>query len=445
MNISKIIDYFIHSSRFEHTEELRRARLLVRGSLMTSMFSNTYLWLSFYFEYDKGIYFMLLNVIGFLFLPFLVKTKLPINWLGNLYVSIGAIAVVNLAFFSGGIDSALYPWITSIPLLALLIVSRKSAYIWGGISFGIMLWMGFATIYGYEFPVEYNENLRAEWITAIVPGLLLISLFIAFVFEFTQKKALEQLANKNQQLVIQKDTIAEQSEELTSLIEEKDYIIRILAHDLRSPLKNIGGLIKLMDLESEESKKEEIKEIIVKTAIDAENLVNKVLEMDKSQQEQDFDLKIDQINIVKFIQLTVNKMQDMANKKTINIDYLKAGEFRKVKADKTYLNLIFENLLSNAIKFSPAGSTIKVLLNTYDDYVSINIIDEGPGISSEELPLLFRKFSKLTPRPTAGESSTGLGLALVKRYTDLVNGKVYYDEKSINKGASFVVELPVIS
>jgi signal transduction histidine kinase len=408
------------------------------------MFSNTYLLLSLYFEFDKGVYFMLLNVVGFLLLPFLVKTKLPIAWIGNLYVSFGASAVVSLAYYSGGIYSALYPWIVSVPILALLIVSRGAGYFWGTVSFVIMMSMGIATIHGFEFPVEYNENLRAEWITAIIPGLLLISLFIAIVFEYAQKRALQQLVNKNRQLVFQNDTITIQSEELANLVEDKDYIIRILAHDLRSPLKNISTLIKLMDIEPEEGRRQEVLDIINRTASDAENLVNKVLQMDRSQQ-TDFQPQIDQIKIFSFLQLMADKMQGLANKKIINIDLAVTGAPSMVKADSTYLNLIFENLISNAIKFSPVGSTIQMKAISDKKHVKITILDEGPGIATNEIPLLFKKFSKLSPRPTAGESSTGLGLALVKRYTELVDGEVYYDQSYDGQGASFVMVLPILT
>ena len=386
---------------------------------------------------------MLFNVLGFLLLPFLVKTKLPIKWLGNLYVLIGAIAVIVLAIYSGGIYSALYAWIVSIPLLALLIVGRGSAYFWGILSFAIMVYMGVKSINGYHFPIEYDVSLRDEWMTAIVPGLLLIALFIALVFEYTQKMVLKELALSNDQLLQQKATIENQSEELASLIDEKDYIIRILAHDLRSPLKNINGLVRLLNIEKEKDKREEIIQIIDRTALEAENLVNRVLEMDKSQNDS-VELVEDQINMVAFMEQAVSKMQDLANKKQIKIDFLKAGGLSMVQADRTYLNLIFENLISNAIKFSPSKSRIKVMVTSNVDRVKVTVMDQGPGIEENEVPLLFKKFSKLSPRPTAGESSTGLGLALVKRYTDLIDGEVYYDHKAKNEGATFVVKLPLI-
>ena len=72
----------------------------------------------------------------------------------------------------------------------------------------------------------------------------------------------------------------------------------------------------------------------------------------------------------------------------------------------------------------------------------IKVIDEGPGIDPKEENQLFKKFTKLSAKPTAGETSTGLGLSLVKRYISLIGGNVWL-EKHSGTGATFIVELPL--
>ncbi len=444
MRIFQKFDYFIHPSRFEQQESLRRARLLVRGSLLTSLFSLNYLFLSIYFEYAIGLYLMISNVVGFLLLPFFVKTRVSINLLGNVYIALGAFAVIALSYFSGGIESALYPWIISIPILALLIVNRQSAYFWGLVSFIVMIVIGVGAIYGYKYPVGYNISMRAQWLTTIYPGLLLIILFIALVFEFTQKKALVQLANQNALLADQTKTISDQKEKLSGLIDEKDYVIRILAHDLRSPLNNIKGLVKLMEMKASEADMEEYKRLILKTTLGAENLVNKVLEMDKSEHE-DLNVDMKEMDLIPLVQQLNYKMQELANRKHIRIHLFTKDEKYLITADKTYLNLIFENLLSNAIKFSPTHREITIRLSKKAEKIKLEFIDQGPGISPDEEDKLFKKFSKLSAQPTAGESSTGLGLSLVKRYVELINGEVRYEPGTNSVGSNFIVEIPFTS
>jgi len=109
--------------------------------------------------------------------------------------------------------------------------------------------------------------------------------------------------------------------------------------------------------------------------------------------------------------------------------------------DKIYLRQIFENLINNAIKFSPLNKKVLITIEVCDQCFRTTIKDEGPGIKNEEKEMLFKKFTKLSNRPTGGEASTGLGLSIVKHYVELLNGKVFCDSE-YGKGSSFVVELP---
>jgi len=101
---------------------------------------------------------------------------------------------------------------------------------------------------------------------------------------------------------------------------------------------------------------------------------------------------------------------------------------------------IVENLVSNAIKFSPQGRNVWVAISEEGDMVHIKVRDEGQGIEEDELPLLFSKYSKLSSKPTAGEASTGLGLSIVKRIVEELNGKIYCESEA-GKGSLFTVIL----
>jgi len=441
MKIAAFIDSFINPAHFRNFNTLRHARLLVRACFLTSMFSTSYVLLSHIFGFEKGVYLMVFNVLGFLLLPLLVKTRIPIAWLGNLFILIGAFAIIVLTYYSGGVWSAVYPWIISIPVLALLVVNRLSGIIWGSISFAAMICYAWLAYQGVELPIEYNAEFKTEWFITVLPGLLLIILFIAFVFEFTQSKTLKSLEVKNELLESQKETIAQQSTDLEKLIEEKDVIIRILAHDLRNPLKNITTLTRLMASEQDVSRQSEYIVMINQSTTSAHDLVNRVLEMDASDQ-NNISVDIEKMDIGELIAEVVESMDEYADRKEINIHLTNHSSKSVVLADKTYLTLIFENLISNAIKFSDNNTSVHAVITDSESAVQVKIMDEGPGISPEEEDRLFKKFSKLSNKPTGGETSTGLGLSLVKRYVDLIGGKVWY-ERHKDKGAVFVVELPL--
>jgi signal transduction histidine kinase len=107
--------------------------------------------------------------------------------------------------------------------------------------------------------------------------------------------------------------------------------------------------------------------------------------------------------------------------------------------DRSLIVQIIDNLLSNAIKFSNHNTKVHVTLKDENQTIRFEIDDEGPGIMEEDKPKLFQKFRKLHARPTDGESSTGLGLSIVKKYVEAMKGKVWC-ESEFGKGAKFIVE-----
>ena len=140
----------------------------------------------------------------------------------------------------------------------------------------------------------------------------------------------------------------------------------------------------------------------------------------------------------------VADFKKLAELKEINLQVEAADKQVKTLIDPIYLNQVYENILSNAIKFSPTGKDVNVRLLHNATVVRTEISDQGPGVPKEEMDRLFSKFSKLSAQPTAGESSTGLGLSLVKRYVELMNGKVWC-ESIEGQGATFIVEIPLTS
>lgn len=438
MNFAGLVDFFIHPSYHEDALKLRKARLFVRACLLTSLFSNSYIWFSVLFEYDLGVYLMIFNVVGFIALAFLVKTKTPLLLISNLYILVGSLAVCILTYYSGGIWSAVYPWIISTPVLALLVVNRNYGIAWGVLSFLIMLWFGWLELKGIKLPLEYNTDLKAEWFVSVLPGLLLIILVISAVFESVQTNALKSLQKQNEQLENQKETIAEQSKKLEKLIDDKDHIIRILAHDLKNPLANITTISNILKEERELDQQKKFIAMIEKVSSQAQGLVNNVLDM-ATMEDGALRLKPETLSIKEVVNESVTSLSEQARQKEIEITV--TGDDTHVFVDHMYLNLIFENLISNALKFSQKSQKVVIEILVEAHSVRVRVMDEGPGIKPEEENQLFEKFAKLSARPTGEESSSGLGLSLVKRYTEQIGGKVWYD-RDASKGATFIIELP---
>jgi signal transduction histidine kinase len=138
------------------------------------------------------------------------------------------------------------------------------------------------------------------------------------------------------------------------------------------------------------------------------------------------------------LQQTISNTQASAAKKYIQVHFATSTTESYAALDWGYATQIFENLLSNAVKFSPAYKHIYVQVQEMAEQIQISIEDEGPGFSTEDLTKLFGKFQKLSARPTGGETSTGLGLSIVKKYVEAMQGSIRC-ESNQGHGAKFVL------
>ena len=103
---------------------------------------------------------------------------------------------------------------------------------------------------------------------------------------------------------------------------------------------------------------------------------------------------------------------------------------------------MFDNLLSNALKFSPAGKKVQVIIRPEGDRAECTVRDEGPGFTVEDKARMFRRYQRLSARPTDGEPSTGLGLSIVRKLVLAMKGELAC-ESAPGEGAAFTIRLPV--
>src|SRR6266702_4165710 len=131
--------------------------------------------------------------------------------------------------------------------------------------------------------------------------------------------------------------------------------------------------------------------------------------------------------------LAINKQQMLSVSASLNFVTM---------CDADRIREAIDNLVSNAIKYSPIGGKIVVKVNHEDNETVIRITDEGAGLSPEDLGRLFGRFQRLSAKPTAGESSTGLGLSIVKRIIDMHGGEVTAESAGPGQGSIFTITLP---
>ena len=252
-----------------------------------------------------------------------------------------------------------------------------------------------------------------------------------FVNRLREHDVLEkQLADQTKQIISQKESLEE-------LNDEKNHLMGIIAHDLRNPLSSTLSLAELMRSESENFDEDQM--ICINGIIKALNrmcaMVDRILDVKSLEAKKD-QLNLEKVELSELIKNLYHSFESKIKDKNLMVRLNLTSIHAEV--DRQYLLQILENLLSNAIKFSPQGKSIFLNLWVHEGKAHIGIKDEGPGISSDDQKKLFHKYQQLSAKPTGGESSTGLGLSIVKKYTELMNGNVWCESEP-GKGAKFVV------
>ena len=132
-----------------------------------------------------------------------------------------------------------------------------------------------------------------------------------------------------------------------------------------------------------------------------------------------------------------------AESKSISVDFDPSSEDIAFVCDSSGATHILHNLISNALKYSPIGSTVTLSSRRHDARVRFIVGDRGPGVLKQDRSRLFQRFTRLSAQPTAGEVSTGLGLALAKQRARAMGGDLWYEDNE-GGGAAFVFELPYL-
>ncbi len=251
------------------------------------------------------------------------------------------------------------------------------------------------------------------------------------------------------------DQLLDKSIALEHLNRDKDEFIGIAVHGLKNPLSLIIMAASMLRLNSERMPKSELDknlEWIELSAWRMEDLVLKLLQSNAIES-GGMDCAPETIDVSSVLLPIVQEYDRLALAKGIRLVAEDAGHPLSVFADASMTRDIFDNLISNAVKFSPTDTTIRVRIfpdvEPKEDTNELStpmrriaVQDEGPGITEEDQERLFGKFERLSARPTGGEHSTGLGLSIVKRFVEIMGGRIWC-ESTPGNGAAFIVELPV--
>jgi signal transduction histidine kinase len=225
----------------------------------------------------------------------------------------------------------------------------------------------------------------------------------------------------------------------------KSEILGTVAHDLKNPIAVILGRTEMlaemigtaaMPTESAQAQIGHIRDGAKRLTEMVNNLI-----ADAMADALDITIRREPIDLAALINEVVEANRPLAARKEQSIS-ISAPQPQQTNCDIDRLREAIDNLLSNAIKYSPLGGRIEVSAERQGDKTLIRVKDHGAGLSPEDISRLFGRFQRLSAKPTAGESSTGLGLSIVKRIAELHGGSIAAESAGPGFGTTFTLTLP---
>jgi signal transduction histidine kinase len=224
----------------------------------------------------------------------------------------------------------------------------------------------------------------------------------------------------------------------------KNEVLGTVAHDLKNPLGVILGRTEMLsELISVDSAKENIAAQVDHIRDATKRLTTMVDHLISDAMADAFDITIrrEPVDIASLVMEVAEANQPSAVSKQQSLT-VAAPANQLAMCDSDRMREAIDNLVSNAIKYSPIGGKISLIVAHDSDNLAIRVTDEGAGLSPEDIGRLFGRFQRLSAKPTAGESSTGLGLSIVKRIIDMHGGSVSAHSPGPGQGATFSITLP---
>lgn len=279
---------------------------------------------------------------------------------------------------------------------------------------------------------------QTVWFWAMVGLVLLLLAVMAYRWRFRSLQRRE----KQLQFLVRERTVelSRVNDELLKANRMQSELQRIAVHDLKNPLQAIMGTADLIKRQGRESPASGmLAEKVTLAAKRMLKLINDMLEISRFER-GDIKLDLQVLDVGELLALVGDGFAEPMQQKGQRLR-LEIEPDCRVRGDLEWLKEVFDNLVSNAVKFSPFAAVITIRTACGAETVRVAVHDQGPGLTAEDQEKLFRKFQRLSARPTGGESSTGLGLSIAELLVHKHGGRIWAESEA-NGGSTFFVELP---
>jgi signal transduction histidine kinase len=256
----------------------------------------------------------------------------------------------------------------------------------------------------------------------------------------------ERVEERTRELSLANERLAAQWDRLRRANAFKREMIGTVAHDLKNPLGVVMGRSEMLkDIIGMSPLQETLAREQIKHVEDSGRRMLGMVESllaDAMEDALDINLRLDALDLARLVHEVVDSARQAAEKKRQAVT-VTAPDRLTVRADTERMWEMIENLISNAIKYTQPGGCIDIVVEQQGEQACVLVRDNGQGLSPEDVARVFGRFQRLSAKPTAGESSTGLGLSIVKKIVDLHGGAVSAESPGPQKGTTFIVTLPL--
>ena len=227
-------------------------------------------------------------------------------------------------------------------------------------------------------------------------------------------------------------------EELGSVETLKTDFVSNVSHEMKTPIAVIKNYAELLqtDRGTEEERREYARNI-EEAAVRLSTLISNILKLNKLEN-QSIDPDIEDYDLSGQLEMCILQYEELWDEKELELE-VDMAERVNVRADRSLMELVWNNLLSNAVKFTEPGGTVTIRQRTAEGQVEVSVTDTGCGMSQESIRHIFDKFYQ--GDTSHAREGNGLGLALVKRIIDLMNGEITVVSRP-GQGSTFTVRLP---
>lgn len=240
----------------------------------------------------------------------------------------------------------------------------------------------------------------------------------------------------------QKNLLIESKKKIESLQKEKNDLFATVVHDIKNPASAIQGFVKLLESYDITTKdQQEIMEGLFNTSNRIIRLVEDVTKVLEAEREMS-EIIFTEYQMNNIVDTVCSRYSGVIKSKDLSLKINKAQDLPIGMMDDNKIDHVIDNLINNAIKFSPPKTEIEIKTSKEGKYIVVEVKDNGYGLNQEDLAKAFEKGGKLSNRPTAGESSTGLGLWIVKRIVEEHHGRVWV-KSSKGFGSTFAFRIPI--